>query len=71
MVFQLIVALKSNYKEFKWRLYPDGTYNIDFLWGTESFRKAVDSGKNYDQYSKYLSSAEKEYNEKIKKYYLY
>lgn len=71
MVFQLIVVLKSNYKEFKWRSYPDGTYNIDFLWGTESFRKAVDSGKSYDQYSKYLSFAEKEYNEKIKKYYLY
>ncbi|MDV6234927.1 DUF1343 domain-containing protein [Leptospira ellisii] len=71
MAYQLVFSIKTSYKDFKWRSYPDGTYNIDFLWGTTSFRNAIDSGKTYEQYSEILNSAEKEYNEKIKKYYLY
>ncbi|XDD51733.1 exo-beta-N-acetylmuramidase NamZ domain-containing protein [Leptospira sp. WS92.C1] len=71
MAYKLIATIKTNYKDFKWRAYPDGTHNLDFLWGTESLRKSIDSGKTYDQYSEFLSSTEKEYNENIKKYYLY
>ncbi|PJZ68418.1 hypothetical protein CH373_16100 [Leptospira perolatii] len=71
MAYQLIASLKKNYKDFKWRQYPDGTHNIDFLWGTERFRESIDSEVSYENFKESFSQVESQEKQKIRKYFLY
>jgi uncharacterized protein YbbC (DUF1343 family) len=69
--YNLIKSLKDNYKSnFTWAGGPN-RFMIDLLWGSDSFRKAIDNGLTYDEFYQQFSQREKEYKEKIEKYYLY
>jgi len=69
--YNLIKSLKDNYKSnFAWSGGPN-RFMIDLLWGNDSFRKAIDNGLTYDEFYQQFSQREKEYKEKIEKYYLY
>lgn len=69
--YNLIKSLKDNYKSnFAWAGGPN-RFMIDLLWGNDSFRKAIDNGLSYDEFYQQFSQREKEYKEKIEKYYLY
>jgi len=68
--YNLIKTLKAQYPEdFKW----EGTkkFMIDNLWGSDKFRKAIDSKKSFREFQETYLQIEKEYSKKIEKYILY
>jgi uncharacterized protein YbbC (DUF1343 family) len=68
--YNLIKVLKEQYpKKFAWA--GKKKFMIDNLWGSNKLRKAIDSGKNYDEFRETYSQLEKEYSKKIEKYMLY
>ncbi|EQA37116.1 PF07075 family protein [Leptospira inadai serovar Lyme str. 10] len=71
MAYVLIATLKKHYKDFRWRQYPDNTYNIDYLWGTEHFRQSIDSNVSYEEFKRSYSEAEESANRIVRKYRLY
>ncbi|TGK13914.1 DUF1343 domain-containing protein [Leptospira fletcheri] len=71
MAYLLVSVLKKKYKDFRWRQYPDGSHNIDFLWGTERFRRSIDSGIEYADFKKSFSESEENMNRSLRKYLMY
>ncbi len=69
--YHLIQSIKNRYKSnFSWAGGPN-RFMIDLLWGNDSFRKAIDSGLSYEEFYSQFSHREKEYREKLEKYYIY
>jgi len=69
--YNLIKIIKDNYKSnFIWAGGPN-RFMVDLLWGNDSFRKAIDNGLSYEEFYSSFSGREKEYKEKIEKYYIY
>lgn len=68
--YTIIKMLREKYHQIIWRNNSKG-FVIDELCGTDSFRKFIDSGKDYSEYKKYFSHKMEEFNIKRKKYLLY
>jgi len=61
----------ANYRGFAAWSNHGNDYNIDHLAGTDIFRLAVDSGKEYGEFEKDISAGIKDFMKKRKKYLLY
>ncbi|WCL50493.1 exo-beta-N-acetylmuramidase NamZ family protein [Leptospira sp. GIMC2001] len=71
LAYNLISSMKKIYpKEFKWTRWST-VYSIDYLWGNTKFRDSIDKSIEYDSFNLTYKSKEEEYNQKIKKYWLY
>jgi uncharacterized protein YbbC (DUF1343 family) len=68
--YRLIQYLKKNYKEFKWEKYQN-TYDLDFLAGTDVFRKSIDEGKSYEEYYDLVKKDILAFEKKREKYLMY
>ncbi len=71
LAYTLIKLIHDKYKkEFKWTGWGQ-TITIDHLWGTDHFRKSIESDKTYEEFHQKFEKIELEYREKNKKYNLY
>ncbi len=67
----LIQAIQAIYKnQFSWQAYGKIPH-IDYLWGSDSFRKSINSGIPFQKFHESYASKESDYLLKIKKFYLY
>lgn len=68
--YKLIAYIFKNYKDAIWS-GPAGHLNIDYLSGTDEFRKNIEAGNSFEGFSKAVSPAVIEFEAKRKKYILY
>lgn len=69
--YVLIQAFKEIYKQnVSWNSYGKIPH-IDYLWGSDSFRKSINSKIPFHTFHESYAQKENEYSEKIKKYFLY
>jgi len=47
--YKLIACLKKNYREFRWHRDSSSEYGIDFLAGSDMFRKGIDENTSYEE----------------------
>ena len=55
ITYRIIRHLKASYPQFLWRQNKNG-YTVDNLAGTDSFRKAINEGKSFEDYRKEISA---------------
>lgn len=71
LAYQLIAEMKSQYpNDFQWTRWSK-VYSIDYLWGSPKFREAITEGKKFESFYQTYQAKEKEYDTKIRKYFLY
>ncbi|MCX7678826.1 MAG: DUF1343 domain-containing protein [Spirochaetes bacterium] len=68
--YAIIKMFREKYTHVTWRKNQRG-FIIDELCGTDSFRKAIDSGKTYPEYKKLIEKEILNFHAKRKKYLLY
>ncbi len=65
--YKLISYTLKNYTKFQWEKFND-TYNIDYLAGTDTFRKSLVNGEDFELFSE---NNKKQLNSFLKKRYKY
>lgn len=71
LAFHLMSNIKKIFpKEFSWTRWSN-VYSIDYLWGSPRLRVAIDEGKSFPSFYETYKAKEKEFDTKIKKYWLY
>lgn len=68
--FKLISSIRKNYGQFKWESYRN-KYNIDYLAGTDKYRKAIDGDIDYKIFLKEVKNEMDSFFQKRKKYLIY
>jgi uncharacterized protein YbbC (DUF1343 family) len=69
--YKLISYLKNNHKEFKWQCNSSDEYGIDFLAGSDIFRKGINENISYDEIFNRSQKDRDLFKEKAEKYFLY
>lgn len=68
--YRVIQLMMKEYKNITWREHK-GWYSIDYLAGTDLFRKSIDKGLTYKSFNKMIEKKVDRYKEKREKYLLY
>lgn len=68
--YRLIDLIKRKYPQFQWRK-AGGTFNVDFLAGTDKFRKSIDAGLPYEKYYQLIEEDVARYKKTRSHYLLY
>ncbi len=68
--YKILRYLSEHYREFRWEYYR-GQYNVDFLAGTDKFRKAVEMKKPYEKYLNEVRGDIKKFDKKRSAYLIY
>lgn len=71
VAYRVIRYLRVNYsRKFRWERFR-GKYDIDYLAGTDTFRKAIESGKSWEEFEREIAGGIEKFNEMRQKYLLY
>jgi len=68
--YNIIKYIRENYEEFEWESYK-GFINLDYLAGTDKFRKAIEDGKDFMTFLKDIRSGIEVFEKKRVKYFIY
>lgn len=68
--YRIISLLKTAYPQFRWDRNA-GRYHVDFLAGTDLFRKNIDEGKPFAEFAARIAEGQREFNRLRKKHLLY
>ncbi len=68
--YRIITLLKNNYPYFRWDRHR-GRYHVDFLAGTDLFRRYVDEGRPFAEFAGQIAGGQKEFNRQRKKHLMY
>jgi uncharacterized protein YbbC (DUF1343 family) len=68
--YRILSYLSRHYREMLWERFR-GMYNVDYLAGTDAFRKAVEAGSSYEVYLKQVRGEMKNFREKRASYLIY
>ena len=71
LAFKIIKTLKNYYRDsFRWN--PEGNkYSIDYLWGSESFRNAIEADLTYKEFHTTFQKKKKKQKKILKKFHIY
>lgn len=68
--YKIISVLKNAYPHFRWDR-NGGRYHVDFLAGTDLFRKSIDEGKPFAEFAAQIAEGQREFSRMRKKHLLY
>jgi len=68
--YRIISLLKTAYPQFRWDR-NGGRHHVDFLAGTDLFRKNIDEGKPFAEFAARIAEGQREFNRLRKKHLLY
>ncbi len=68
--YRIITLLKNAYPQFRWDRHR-GRYHVDFLAGTDSFRRHIDEGRPFAEFAGQIAGGQKEFNRQRKRHLLY
>lgn len=68
--YAIIGYIKKMYPYFQWESYG-GRYSVDFLAGTDAFRRFIDEGRSYEEFERKTDKKRKKFDAKRKRYLLY
>jgi len=68
--YKIISLLKTAYPHFRWDRNGD-RYHVDFLAGTDLFRKNIDEGRPFAEFAARIAEGQREFNRMRKKHLLY
>ncbi|HSV97845.1 MAG TPA: DUF1343 domain-containing protein [Spirochaetota bacterium] len=68
--YRIITFLKNAYPEFHWDRHRD-RYHVDFLAGTDAFRRYIDEGRPFAEFAGQIAVGQKEFNRQRKKHLMY
>ncbi len=71
IAYKVIGYLRANYsRKFRWERFG-GKYDIDYLVGTDTFRKAIELGKSWEEFEREITGGIVKFNEMRQNYLLY
>ncbi len=68
--YRILTFLKNEYPEFRWD-WKRGRFHVDFLAGTDAFRRYINEGRPFAEFAAETAGGRKEFNRQRKKYLLY
>lgn len=68
--YRIITLLKNAYPQFRWDRHR-GRYHVDFLAGTDAFRRHIDEGRPFAEFAGQIAGGQKEFNRQRKRHLLY
>ncbi len=71
VAYKIIKYLRLNYsRKFRWERFG-GNYDIDYLAGTDKFRKAIERGKSWEEFEKEIEVGTEIFNQRRQNYIIY